>query len=42
MRVNETCAACLYDKQQHVSSDPDYLREVREIIGRRAEEGGNE
>ncbi len=37
MRVIESCAECLYDKQRHVSSDPDYLREIREIIDSRAE-----
>ena len=38
MRVIESCAACLLDKQQRLSDDPEYLREVREIISGRAEE----
>lgn len=37
MRVNENCAACLYDKQYHACKDPEYLKEVRQIIDRRAE-----
>ena len=37
MRVIESCAACLFDKQQHLTNDPDYLREIREIISNREE-----
>lgn len=37
MRVIESCAACLYDKQQRLSDNPAYLREVHEIIQNRAE-----
>lgn len=37
MRVNETCAACLYDKQAARSNDEAYLREVRAIIDGRRE-----
>ena len=37
MRVIESCAACLYDKQQRLSDDPAYLIEVREIIQNREE-----
>lgn len=37
MRVNENCAACLYDKQYNVCKDPEYLKEVRQIIDRRTE-----
>ena len=37
MRVIESCAECLFDKQQRLTEDPDYLREIREIIENRAE-----
>ena len=37
MRVNETCAACLYDKQKTRSNDPAYLESVRRIIDQRRE-----
>ena len=36
MRVNESCANCLYGKQEAISKDPGFLAEVRDIIdGRR-------
>ena len=38
MRVIESCAQCLLDKQQQLSDDPDYLREIRQIIDNRSEE----
>ena len=38
MRVGERCAACLYDKQAHLSSDPAFLAEIREILGHRREQ----
>ena len=38
MRVIESCAECLLDKQQRLSDDPEYLREVKEIIANRAED----
>lgn len=37
MRINESCAACLYDKQCHISDNRDYLDEVRQIIDQRTE-----
>ena len=37
MRVIESCAQCLYDKQKHLSDDPQYLSEIREIIENRRE-----
>ena len=37
MRVIESCAACLFDKQQRLTNDPDYLHEIREIISNRGE-----
>ena len=38
MRVIESCAECLYDKQCHLSKDPAYLSEIRDIIRNRGEE----
>lgn len=38
MRVIESCAQCLLDKQQQLSDDPDYLRDIRQIIDSRSEE----
>ncbi len=38
MRVIESCAECLYDKQRHLSNDPAYLSEIQEIIRNRAED----
>jgi hypothetical protein len=35
MRVIESCAECLYDKQCHLSKDPAYLSEIRDIIRNR-------
>jgi len=37
MRVNESCARCLYDKQTHLTQDIDYLEEIRNIIENRSE-----
>ncbi len=38
MRVSESCAQCLYDKQKHRKDDPAYLAEVQRIIENRSEE----
>lgn len=38
MRITESCAACLYDKQKHLSSDEQYLSEIRRIIDNRGED----
>ena len=38
MRTIESCAACLYDKQQRLTDDEQYLAEVRRIIDNRKEE----
>lgn len=38
MRVIESCASCLYDKQKARMNHPEYLREVEEIIANRAPE----
>lgn len=35
MRIIESCAECLYDKQAHRSSDPSYLARIKEIIDNR-------
>lgn len=37
MRISESCAACLYDKQAHRSEDPEFLNEIRSIIDNRTE-----
>lgn len=37
MRVIESCAECLYERQSNISGDPGYLREVKEIIENRGE-----
>lgn len=37
MRVIESCAECLYDKQYHLSQDEGYLAEVKEILKNRRE-----
>ena len=38
MRVIESCAECLFDKQKRLSDDPGFLRDIREIIDNRSEE----
>ena len=38
MRVIESCAKCLFDKQQRVSDDPRFLKEIQEIIDNRSAE----
>ena len=37
MRINESCTACLYDKQLHRTDDAAYLAEVRRLIDTRRE-----
>ncbi len=37
MRVIESCAQCLFDKQRNLSDDKEFLREVKEIIDNRDE-----
>ena len=37
MRINESCAACLYDKQRHRTDDTVYLAEVKRLIDTRRE-----
>lgn len=38
MRITESCAECLYNKQQYLSSDETYLSEIRRIIDNRGED----
>ena len=37
MRISESCAKCLYDKQANKSDNAEYLAEVRAILDNRAE-----
>lgn len=37
MRMSETCARCLYDRQREITDDPAYLAEIRQIIDGRSE-----
>ena len=37
MRINESCAACLYDKRKHLTNDEEYLAEVKRLIDTRRE-----
>lgn len=37
MRINDSCAECLFDKQQHLTDDQEYLIRVKEIIDNRDE-----
>ena len=38
MRIIESCAECLFDKQQRLSDDPGFLREIQEIIENRSQD----
>ena len=37
MRISDSCAECLFDKQQHLTDDQEYLDRVKEIIDNRDE-----
>lgn len=37
MRISESCARCLYDKQLHITDNPEYLAEIRNILDNRDE-----
>ena len=37
MRISESCAKCLYDKQKNKTDDDAYLAEVKQIIDNRRE-----
>lgn len=38
MRIIDSCAKCLYDKQRHLTDDREYLKEVKNIIDSRGED----
>ena len=38
MRINDSCAACLYDKQKNKTDDPKYLARIRELLDNRGED----
>lgn len=38
MRIIESCAECLYDKQKHLTEDERYLKEIKDIIDNRGED----
>lgn len=38
VRITQSCAECLYDKQKHLSKDENYLKEIRDIIDHRGED----
>ena len=35
MRISESCAACLYDKQKNKTNNEEYLKEIRNLIDNR-------
>ena len=37
MRISESCAACLYDKQKNKTDDEEYLSEIRRLLDNRKE-----
>lgn len=37
MRISESCAKCLYDRQQNKTDDPEYLAEIRTLLDNRGE-----
>ena len=38
MRINDSCAACLYDKQKNKADNPKYLARIRELLDNRGED----
>lgn len=38
VRITESCAECLYDKQKHLTDDKKYLTEIKYIIDNRGED----
>lgn len=38
MRVSESCAKCLFDRQKHLTTNSDYLEEISQIIKNRDED----
>ena len=37
MRVVESCARCLFDKQKHLNDNEEYLKELQDIIDHRGQ-----
>ncbi|MBQ4243211.1 MAG: DUF89 family protein [Lachnospiraceae bacterium] len=37
MRISESCAACLYDRQKNITDDEEYLSEIRNLLDNRKE-----
>ncbi len=37
MRISESCAACLYDKQKNKTNEEAYLSEIRNLLDNRKE-----
>lgn len=37
MRISESCAKCLYDRQKSKTDHAEYLAEIRELLDRRKE-----
>lgn len=38
MRITESCAECLYDRQKRLTENKEYLAEIKSIIGNRSED----
>ena len=38
MRIIESCAECLYDKQKHLTDNEEYLKEIKNLIDNRGED----
>ena len=38
MRINDSCVACLYDKQKNKTDDPKYLARIRELLDNRGKD----
>lgn len=38
MRISESCAKCLYDRQKNQTDNADYLAEIRELLDHRSED----
>ena len=38
MRISESCAKCLYDKQQNKTDNEEYLAKIKELLDNRREE----
>ena len=38
MRISESCAMCLYDRQKNMTDNAEYLAEIRELLAKRSED----